>query len=119
MRMKFLTSWGLFLFIGAIFIMSQSLATSSDTSIRSKAKCLKAGGEWRSWTKYEGAKNIASCRIKSKDRGKPCSDGKECSTGLCEYDSATEAGVCFAYKNTGGCHSWMNDGKPQSTICKD
>jgi hypothetical protein len=100
-------------------MMLEFLASVSEVFIHSKAKCLKAGGEWGSWTKYEGAKNISTCRIRAKDSGKPCGDERECSTGLCEYNSETKLGACFSFRNTGGCHTWMKNGRPQSVLCKD
>jgi hypothetical protein len=86
---------------------------------KTKAKCLKAGGLWQSWTKLEASKHIETCRIKARDAGKACLDGKDCSTKLCEFEPTTKTGICHEYTARQGCHTWMKDGVPESTVCVD
>lgn len=105
------------IFAFLVFSFSQPLPVLA--AFTSKAKCLKAGGEWGSWTKLDGTKNRKSCRIKAKDYGKACHDGKDCSTNLCEYDAEKKAGACYSFTTTSGCHTWMKDGAPQSEGCVD
>jgi hypothetical protein len=107
------------LLITSVWMTSAPSQAFSSNRVQIKAKCLKAGGEWGTWTKYEGANNIQSCRMKTKDGGKLCGDGKECTTGLCEYDSVAKAGRCAKFNSTSGCHVWMENGKPGPELCKD
>jgi hypothetical protein len=62
---------------------------------------------------------MQSCRLKAPDAGKLCSDGKECSTTLCEYLPAEKHGACSKYRVHSGCHSWMKDGVAHPIVCVD
>lgn len=111
---------GVILSLTLISSFTIAAGQASKTSQKAlKAKCLKAGGEWNTWSKYEASTNTKSCRIKATDAGKICGDGKECSTGLCEFDSKTKSGQCTQYSGGNGCHAWMENGQAGPTICVD
>ncbi len=93
--------------------------TALASTKKARSNCLKAGGEWGVWTRYDGTTNHHTCRFKAKDAGKPCSDGKECSIGRCEFNPTTKSGACYAYDSSEGCHAWMTAGKADRTLCVD
>jgi hypothetical protein len=84
-----------------------------------KTKCADASGEWGTWTKHDAVIKNETCRIKAKDAQQPCLDGKDCSTGKCEYDSQAETGFCSEYGSSEGCHIWMKEGTAQNKVCVD
>jgi hypothetical protein len=109
----------LYLLMCLILLTSTSLVFAAQGGKTAKTKCIKNGGIWGSWSKFEASKNIESCRFNAKDANKSCLDGKECSTRLCEYEPKSKSGRCTEYKGSNGCHIWMENGKAQPEICKD
>ncbi len=102
-----------------VLILLISLVAISSSAKSEKDKCLDAGGEWRSWTKYEVIKKIESCRVKAKDAGKACIEGKDCKLGFCEYEIETKSGSCTEYGRPLGCHTLLEKGGKKSRICVD
>lgn len=98
-----------------ILITSSSFAANKT----GKAKCLRTGGEWGTWSVYQASQKMETRRYVAKDAGKSCTDGKECSVARCEYDPETKTAQCAKYEGGYGCHIWMKDGKPQPKLCKD
>ena len=90
-----------------------------ENAAKTMGTCLKANGTWGTWSKYEAAHHLESCRFEAIDTGKSCRDGKDCSLHLCEYNSTTRSGTCSKFGNLEGCHAWMTNGVPQPEACVD
>jgi len=69
------------------------------------------------------------CIVKAHDGGKPCTDGKQCSTGSCLYRGDTLLverkshgglmGTCAADNNGFGCFQRLVNGKIAESYCAD
>ena len=105
------------LFFALLLLSLGTSASAKDLS--TKKTCLRAGGEWRAWSKGEGVKNQQSCRLRAKDAGQDCSDGSDCSLHRCEYDAQIKRGACSEFGQAAGCHSFMTKGKPGPVVCVD
>lgn len=81
-----------------------------------KEECVQKGGVWSRW----GLSPKEYCQIPSKDAGKPCTDGSQCSYNLCLSREETRPGVCAKFSGEFGCYyTWRNGKKDQGFLCVD
>lgn len=86
---------------------------------QSEASCRKIAGEWGTWTKHDSINHHPTCRWRADDAGHSCRDGKDCLSSFCEWNEATKAGVCAPFSSAEGCHTWVKNGAPESSLCVD
>lgn len=80
-----------------------------------KLECLAKGGVWQKW----GLAGQEFCQIPALDAGKKCTDGSQCSYGICMSENNSLPGACTKFKTNFGCYSKIENGKISSSLCVD
>lgn len=87
-----------------------------------EATCKAQGGNWQT----VGMMQTEACEIRYPDAGKTCTDGSQCTGGMCLTDAATPetagartTGVCQPTNMIFGCYSEVRDGVTQPGLCAD
>lgn len=86
----------------------------------SRKKCESQGGMWVA----TGRSGIGSCARIAKDRGKSCTDNRQCEFGCIYMGTPRQAdgsvvGVCAFLDRAAGCQSSILNGQVSSVICVD
>lgn len=87
------------------------------SNAQTSEQCSVEGGDWEEW----GSEGQAFCQIPSQDAGKSCTDGSQCSYGVCRSTENTPAGegVCSKYPTEFGCYNVIKNGQIEDRVCVD
>ena len=98
-------------------MQTQTLSPIPTSSAQNSAQCAAESGAWEAW----GSGEREFCQIPAKDSGKTCTDGSQCSYGLCRSteDTPTGTGVCAQYPTEFGCYNIIEHGKVTDKMCID
>ncbi|WP_051227392.1 hypothetical protein [Oceanospirillum beijerinckii] len=89
-------------------------------SLTSEQSCHQAGGSWEK----VGRRQKAACVLPTSDRGKRCSDNKQCEVACIVSKRGIKAGdavegQCHHSTNLFGCKARVVDGVARPTLCID
>lgn len=89
-------------------------------SIKDRISCEAKGGHWKPVGKLQ--KN--ACVLPTIDAGKPCTDSSQCQVSCIVLDKNLSpgqkvVGQCNESTNQFGCHTYVNDGVVEGTMCAD
>jgi hypothetical protein len=80
-------------------------------------QCAAEGGDWQAW----GSEGREFCQIPAKDAGKSCTDGSQCTYGVCRSTEETTSGkgVCAKHPAEFGCYKVIEKGQIVNELCVD
>ena len=113
------------LVVAAALVLSSACAPASTPAAPGESAAARACARQGGALQPVGRMQTVQCVLRYTDAGKRCTSGAQCQ-GDCRAEEgrtfeggAPAAGVCQATSDRFGCHTQIENGRAQATICVD